>query len=82
MTVLNQLQASHLLGLAAIMSVRQSEREPLYSGQFEIPLRATSNADQRKPGNLRELKKQKVILLAAEFDPQAFNSGRDEPDCA
>jgi predicted DNA-binding ribbon-helix-helix protein len=59
-----------------------SEREPLNSGQFEIPLSATSNADQRKPGNLRELKKYKVILLAAEFDPQAFNTVQDKLDYA
>jgi hypothetical protein len=58
-------------------------REPLYAGQFEIPIAARSTAGSRKPRNIRELKKEKkAIMLAAEFDPNALDAVQDELDYA
>jgi hypothetical protein len=58
-------------------------RDRLYAGQFEIPIAAGSTDQDRKPGNIRELKKEKkAIMLTAEFDAQAFNAVQDELDFA
>jgi hypothetical protein len=58
-------------------------REPLYAGQFEIPIAAKPTAQDRKPRNIRELKKgKKAIVLAAEFDHIAFSAVQDELDYA
>jgi hypothetical protein len=57
------------------------QREPLYAGQFEIPIAARSTAEGRKPRNIRELKKEKkAIMLAAEFNHEAFSAVQDEID--
>jgi len=59
------------------------KREPLYAGQFEIPIATRPIANNRKPGNIRDLKKEKkAIMLAAEFDPNAFNATQDELEYA
>ncbi len=59
------------------------EREPLYAGQFETPIGATSKIETGKPRNIRELKREKKnIMLATEFDPEAFNAVQDELDYA
>jgi hypothetical protein len=58
-------------------------REPLYAGQFEIPIAAISGAESGKPRNIRELKKLKrIIVLAPEFDHVAFAAVQDELDQA
>jgi hypothetical protein len=70
-------------GTVASMTSAAPRREPLYAGQFEIPIATTSAAEQRKPRNLRELKKEKkAILLAAEFNSDAFSTVQDELEYA
>jgi hypothetical protein len=70
-------------GFAASAVSTTPEREPLYAGQFKIPITASSTAEGRKPRSIRELKKEKkAIMLAAEFDPEAFNGVQDEVDYA
>src|SRR5690349_14164122 len=64
-------------------SATTSQREPLYAGQFEIPIATHSTTGRREPRNIRELKKEKrAILLASEFDHEAFNGVQDELDYA
>jgi hypothetical protein len=60
-----------------------SNREPLYAGQFEIPIATGRATEQRNPRNIRELQKQKkAILLAPRFDHLAFSVVQDELDYA
>src|SRR6266705_345731 len=59
------------------------EREPLYAGQFEIPIAVESATEQGEPRNIRELKKEKkAIMLASEFNHQAFSAVQDELEYA
>ncbi len=59
------------------------QREMLYAGQFEIPIAAKSTTEKPEPRNIRDLKKKKkAIMLAAEFDHEAFNTVQDELDYA
>jgi hypothetical protein len=59
------------------------QREPLYASQFEIPITASSSTEQREPGRIRDLKKEKkAIMRAAEFDHEAFGAVQDELDYA
>jgi hypothetical protein len=58
-------------------------REPLYAGQFEIPIAARSTTGKREPRHIRELvKEKKALMLAAEFDHKAFSCVQDELDYA
>jgi hypothetical protein len=58
-------------------------REPLYAGQFEIPIAARSTPEGRKPRSIRELEKEKkAVMCAAEFDHEAFGLVQDELDYA
>src|SRR5262245_5740887 len=69
---------SHKGASTTVTSSATPAREPLYAGQFEIPSAATPVAEQRKPGNIRELSKEKkTIMRAADFDHEALNAVQD-----
>ena len=70
-------------GLFTATGSAAPQRDPLYPGQFEISIGGMSNTENRKPRNIRELKKEKnAIMLATEFDAPAFSAVQDELDYA
>jgi hypothetical protein len=70
-------------GFSTTAGSAASQREPLYAGQFEIPVAARSTTEDRKTRNIRELKREKkAIMQAAEFDHVAFGAVQDELDYA
>ncbi|SRR6266545_2840985 len=70
-------------GLFTATASAAPQREPIYAGQFEIPIAARSTTETLGTRTIRDLKKEKrAIMLAAEFDHEAFNTIQNELDHA